>query len=211
MKITNKTGCFYGDEVRKRIEAFHLSISEAARMSGFPQGTLNNWINGVRNPKRSNVEKLASALHCSIEDISSYKIQSISMPEVVSETPKEFSEDKYKWLYNSILEELNFNCEKSSLISVSSQLGVSHSYIAKLLHGDSNVEDFKLSAFLHLFPDLEINLNIRRKQVAEQQDDKGDTGTSKELLLRMVKKMTEDEAKKTIELVDVIFPNLKTV
>lgn len=52
-----------------RINITGLTIRNWAIQHGFPQGSLSNWITGVRNIKYDNLLRLAQELHCQPEDI----------------------------------------------------------------------------------------------------------------------------------------------
>ena len=60
------------ETVRKKIESTQLSVREFAIRNGINPGTLGMWLRGERSPKLSNVEQLAKALHCSVENISDF-------------------------------------------------------------------------------------------------------------------------------------------
>lgn len=55
--------------IRKKIALTGYSVRVWAEAHGFPQGSISNWLTGARNIKRSNLEKLAEALRCKVEDI----------------------------------------------------------------------------------------------------------------------------------------------
>lgn len=49
-----------------------MSETEWAKQHGFPQKTINCWINGTRNALLKNAKKLAECCHCKISDISDF-------------------------------------------------------------------------------------------------------------------------------------------
>jgi DNA-binding Xre family transcriptional regulator len=61
--------------VRQKIAETGYSVKAWGEKHGFSQTTLSNWITGVRNIKRDNLEKLAAALHCDIFDIATIVIE----------------------------------------------------------------------------------------------------------------------------------------
>jgi|GEM_PF-7114397 len=54
-------------KVRELIGHTGLSVRAWGMEHGFPQGTLSNWVNGSRNISKSQLIKLADALH--VEDL----------------------------------------------------------------------------------------------------------------------------------------------
>jgi transcriptional regulator with XRE-family HTH domain len=61
--------------VRQKIAETGYSVKAWGEKYGFSQTTLSNWLNGTRNIKRDNLEKLAAALHCDIFDIATIVIE----------------------------------------------------------------------------------------------------------------------------------------
>lgn len=57
-------------KLQERIENCGLTPFAFARKHGFNDATLRRWLNGERNAKISNIQQLATALDCKIEDIS---------------------------------------------------------------------------------------------------------------------------------------------
>ena len=58
------------EKIRKLIERSGDSIQQFALCNGIPPDSLRKWLRGDRNAKKGNIETLAAALHCSIEEIS---------------------------------------------------------------------------------------------------------------------------------------------
>jgi transcriptional regulator with XRE-family HTH domain len=56
-------------KLRKKIEDCGLTPFAFAQKHGFNDATLRRWLNGERNAKISNIQQLATALRCEIEDI----------------------------------------------------------------------------------------------------------------------------------------------
>lgn len=56
-------------KIKEMIAQTGLTIRNWAIQHGFPQGSLSNWITGVRNIKYDNLLRLAQELHCQPEDI----------------------------------------------------------------------------------------------------------------------------------------------
>jgi DNA-binding Xre family transcriptional regulator len=61
--------------VRQKIAETGYSVKAWGELHGFSQTTLSNWITGVRNIKRNNLESLASALGCEPFDIANIVIE----------------------------------------------------------------------------------------------------------------------------------------
>lgn len=56
-------------KLQKQIENCGLTPFAFARKYGFTYESLRRWLNGERNAKISNIQQLATALRCEIEDI----------------------------------------------------------------------------------------------------------------------------------------------
>lgn len=66
MKTLNK------QKLREQIEKCGLTPFAFAKKHGFKYESLRQWLNGERIAKISNIQALATALNCSVEDITDY-------------------------------------------------------------------------------------------------------------------------------------------
>lgn len=56
-------------KLREQIEKYGLTPFAFAKKHGFKYESLRQWLNGERTAKISNIQALATALNCSIDDI----------------------------------------------------------------------------------------------------------------------------------------------
>lgn len=65
---------FYANEARRRLRDSGMSLREFSVRAGLPNSSVSAWLRGARKPKFNTVTEIASALGCSICDISSFQV-----------------------------------------------------------------------------------------------------------------------------------------
>lgn len=86
-----------GKKVREIIGMTGLSVRAWGCEHGFAQPTLSSWLNGTRNIKKKQLEKLADALGTDIDEISfvEFRLNEDKIQEIKNET----EEISYLWGY----------------------------------------------------------------------------------------------------------------
>ncbi len=67
-------GKIFGEKLKEFIAQSGLSEAEWAKLHGFPQRSVNSWVNGKRNCLLKNARRIAVACGCKLSDISSYSV-----------------------------------------------------------------------------------------------------------------------------------------
>lgn len=137
-----------------------------------------------RNPKRSGIEAIAKALQCRIDEISNLTEDEDILENISQRIDNEIDRS---FIYKQIIYELKRQSHKTSQLELGNKLGISGSYVSRLISGDAKVEDFKISAFFNLFPHMEISLNITI-------DDKTVSVSVKDRLHRFIDTLTDEQA-----------------
>ena len=149
------------EKLKTILDSRGLNVSDVAKICGKNRSLFSQWLNGRRNPKRIEIQKIANALHLNISDISDYHDDDLTallpQPDLFSDA--EIDPENHKKVYAYVLSELKKQVATVSQLEVARKLGISHSYVSRLLAGDASIKDFKLSAFLRLFPNMKIDFN----------------------------------------------------
>lgn len=151
---TKRENMFRGEQVADIIVSRNLTRSEVAKAVGISRGLFSQYLQGARNPKRSTVQKIADVLGMRISEISEYSeddfFASLPSPEPTG-IP---AQDNEAALFRLLMAKIRREAENTSQKDVASRVGVSFSYISRLLSGDADVENFPLSAFIRLCPEF---------------------------------------------------------
>lgn len=149
---------FDGKKVAELLQQRRLTISDLAKGINSSRPVVSQWLSGRRNPKRPAIQNIADFLRVNISDISS--LSDLDTADLLlQEDCNCNSEEKNQRYIDYTYAELQRQVAKSNLMDVAQRLGVSHSYIRGLCNGEAKIADLKLSAFLRLFPNIEINFN----------------------------------------------------
>lgn len=175
---------FYGDKFRELVEARGYTLAEFYKKHNLSRFTIYQWISNKRNPKRSGIEAIARALQCRIDEISNLTEDEDVWGNISQRIDNEIDRD---FVYKQIIHELKRQSHKTSQLELGNKLGISGSYISRLISGDARVEDFKIGAFFNLFPHMEISLNITI-------DDKTVSVGVKDRLHRFIDALTDEQA-----------------
>lgn len=181
---------FHGNRVRQYLNDTHSTVVDLAKAAGVSQGALSNWINGVRNPKRSNVKSIANALRCRISDISDYSDDEPFMENQVFETR---IDDDQKSLLEHVYATLQKQVGADGQSKVAERLGVSQSYIGDLYNRKTSIENLKLLAFLRLCPNMKITFGEQDENPLEQ-------------MQTIIDCLNDEEINKMLAVLKIVFP-----
>ena len=183
---------FFGEKVKQILEDRRLTVLELATRAGVSQGALSNWINGVRNPRRSNINAIAKILGCRISDISGYSDEDFQQPD---EVDFDFvkNPDRQTFL-DRVVNELKYQSELEGQQKTADRLGISKSHLWGFCNGSVEVGNMSLTSFLNLFPKMRIQL---RGSVPQD---------SVEEIQNIIDCMSEDELNKMLAVLKIVFP-----
>jgi len=183
---------FFGEKVKQILEDRRLTVLELANRAGVSQGALSNWINGVRNPRRSNIKAIANILGCRISDISGYSDEDFQKPD---EADFDFvkNPDRQTFL-DRVVNELKYQSDLAGQQKTADMLGISKSHLWGFCNGSVEVGNMTLTTFLNLFPRARIQL-----RGAVPQD-------STEEIQNIIDCMSEDELNKMLAVLKIVFP-----
>lgn len=152
--MTDRKNMFDGAKVKAMIADMGLTSIEIAKKAGISREQFSNYIHGRRNPKRITVQRIADALHVKISEISGYADEnSAESTENLNTTPADSSADEQNIL-NFVASSLKRARLSESQVAIAERIGVSGSYISRLLSGEADFANFPLLAFLRLCPQL---------------------------------------------------------
>lgn len=152
--MTDRKNMFDGAKVKAMIADMGLTSIEIAQKAGLSRMQLSSYIHGRRNPKRITVQKIADALHVKISEISGFVDEnSAESTGNLNTTPADSSADEQNIL-NFVASSLKRARLSESQAAIAERIGVSGSYISRLLSGEADFANFPLLAFLRLCPQL---------------------------------------------------------
>lgn len=166
---TKRQGMFHGAVVADILHSRNLTKSEVANAIGITRGLFSQYLQGTRNPKRSTVQRIANALRVKISEISDYTEEDFFNALPPPQATGVPNQDNELALLRLLMAKLRRESENTSQSEIASRIGVSYSYISRLLSGDAEIENFPIKAFVRLCPEL-INWEAIKDSVDVSQD-----------------------------------------
>ena len=149
---------FDGKKVAELLQQRRLTISDLAKGINSSRPVVSQWLSGRRNPKRPAIQNIADFLRVNISDISS--LSDLDTADLLLQEDCDCnSEEKNQRYIDYTYAELQRQVETSGQHAIAQKLGLSQSHVGNLVNSAARIEDLKLSAFLRLFPNIEINFN----------------------------------------------------
>ena len=149
---------FDGKKVAELLQQRRLTISDLAKGINSSRPVVSQWLSGRRNPKRPAIQNIADFLRVNISDISS--LSDLDTADLLLQEDCDCnSEEKNQRYIDYTYAELQRQVKISGQHAIAQKLGLSQSHVGNLVNGEAKIADLKLSAFLRLFPSIEIKFN----------------------------------------------------
>lgn len=197
--MSDRKNVFNGNMVQRLLDERGLKAIDLSRMTGMHRDSICKYINGKRNPDLTKVRRIADVLHVNISEISSFRDDDGKIIPIDDMNFGGENDLNAQPLYEFVAAELKRQVAETNQLAVAKRIGVSHSYINRLLGGDAAVCDIPFRALIRLCP------QIIDRDIIHNRDNESDDLSVNQKLVAFVKTLNNSDSRKALGVLKLMF------